>query len=272
MADRDVEKREIHIVGPDPVVNPPTDGGRFTPASPYVTGPNVYVHPDGNVDPLAPLEAPGTAVPEFNTQEVEAEKHEPLLAALFLRLGPTYEDTPETTFWWSGEGKVFVNVGDGLQIYTGTTYNGTQLMNISPMQTTQRTPNNRATVVMVLPDTQERELLQAALVYPGPVGVKVNIAFSTDQGVSWSILDKVFFGRLSYPRLLGNEYSIDVETLSGSDRYGNQKTINFEAQKAANPSGTTSSGFIYPADDSLWQLPLLTTYGVATKWPEPNDA
>ena len=185
------------------------------------------------------------------------------LVATFAKIGPTYEAVPETVYYWSGSGVIQINIGDGLQRYTGTTVNGTQLASIASIRDNQGTSNRRATITLVLPN---QESVNASLVDPGPVKVKLNWAMSTNQGQTWSVLDVSFVGRVSATTTTQNTVVYQIDTLVDSDRYGTQRDISFEGQRAKYPAITEGPNK-RPEDDSFFMLPIIGSQGIRTRWP-----
>lgn len=193
-----------------------------------------------------------------------------MTVAWFAKIGPTYEANPETVYYWSGTGVITINVGDGLQTYSGTTVNGTQLINLRSISDSQSEKNRRASITITLPDTPDRAPFLAALVDPGPVQVKINWAVTHNQGQTWTILNRAFVGKLSKPSVTQNVYMIDIETLRGADRFGGRQSVNFESQRNAYPSYVlerASGNVTVPEDDSLFMMPVLGAQGVRTRWP-----
>ena len=192
--------------------------------------------------------------------------------AWFAKVGPTNEDEPETTYWWSGTGAIEINVGDGVQRYTGTTVNGTQLVSLTAIEESLSQTNRRATITITLPN---QETFLAALIDPGPVPVKINWTVSFNGGFTWNVISRTFVGKLSKQGVTGdNVYTINIETITGADRFGSTRDISFEKQINEHPQevvtkqdGTTQT---LPADDSFFMLPALGSVGVNTRWPRDN--
>ena len=247
------EEREIHIdqdvegyvLFPDTALPPPEDEERQTPTP--------------RLEETLPAIQPGPALIGV------------LTVAWFAKLGPTIEDTPETVYYWSGAGSLTLNVGDGPQTYVGTTVNGTQLVGLRSIAETKGQRNRRASISINLPDVPDRAPFLAALVDPGPVPVVVRWARTQTNWETFSIINRTFVGRLSRPTVAGGVYSIDIETLSGRDQFGDQRSVSFEVQRNAYPAGRDAvAGIDYPEDDSFFMLPILGAQGVRTRWPRDD--
>lgn len=245
-----------------------------TPPDPERDGNDVYraVPIPAPAEPeQQPTRAPTPAAVASEPPAAYRRQETVFTVAWFAKIGPTIEDEPETVWYWSGTGRLTLNVGDGSQAYSGTTVNGTQLVDLRSIAETQGQRNRRASISINLPDVPGRAPFLAALVDPGPVPVVVRWAKTATAWETFSVIDRTFVGRLSRPSVAAGVYSIDIETLSGRDQFGDQRSVSFEVQRNAYPAGRDEAAMIdYPEDDSFAMLPILAAQGVKTRWPRDD--
>ena len=134
----------------------------------------------------------------------------------------------------------------------GTVYQGRPFIQLSRAETTLGAPDRRLTASFPVTDAQLRqELLQD----PGPLTVVIRSVYSSDGGLTWSIVPTKFVGRLSKPVIKGGLYTIEIETYGGDVDRGRPLKWSDEDQRAR-----------YPGDKGLEYMRQLAS-GIDTRWP-----
>ena len=111
----------------------------------------------------------------------------------------------------------------------GETYAGGKAIGISPIEETEGTPDNRASISLSL--AEEADYLEYG-VDPGPLPVEIGFARSDDSGATWTALSKKHKGRMSLPSIEGRELSFEIETLRGDVDRGGELVWSDESQRA----------------------------------------
>ena len=114
----------------------------------------------------------------------------------------------------------------------GDVYEGGKAVGISPIEETEGTPDNRASVSLALVSAAD---LARYGVDPGPIPIEIGFAQSGDAGATWTKLTKRHAGRASLPNLEGRELSIEIETLRGDVDRGGELVWSDESQQAEFP-------------------------------------
>ena len=114
----------------------------------------------------------------------------------------------------------------------GDVYVGGKAIGISPIEETEGTPDNRASVSFALVSAAD---LARYGVDPGPIPIEIGFAQSGDSGATWTKLTKRHVGRASLPSLEGRELSIEIETLRGDVDRGGELVWSDESQQAEFP-------------------------------------
>ena len=125
-------------------------------------------------------------------------------------------------------------------IFNGNTYSGSgNAINISSIEEAVGVQSKRAQVSISIPDNLQ---LVRFAEDQGPVPVKVNWIFSNDNGATWTLLPKVFVGRISNPYIENRVYLVELETYTGDVDSGDVKYWSHESQQARFPG---DRGFEY---------------------------
>ena len=138
--------------------------------------------------------------------------------------------------FWSGEGDLEFDAGDGVKTWTGTTFGDLALVQVAPVQDVRQGTPSRTIVRILIGEDAETLRTLITRADPGPLAVKVHFLHRTaGSGNAWTRLARSRLGRLSGGKIQHGAYQFEIESYSGDvDRQRPEYWSN-ESQQAAHP-------------------------------------
>lgn len=148
--------------------------------------------------------------------------------------------------FWSGEGDLDFDAGDGPKTWAGTAIGDLALVQVAPIQDVRQGTPSR-TVVRILIGS-DAETLRALITRadPGPLPIKVHFLYRpAGSGDAWTRLNRSRLGRLSGGKISHGAYEFEIESYSGDIDRQRPEFWSHESQIAAHPG---DKFFAYAAD------------------------